>query len=126
MLLQTIFCAVLLLATSAAASPAKVTYYLDGALVESEAAAAKGPLEIPLPRGMVAGTLRVKPLQGGAITQVEIVPSRADKQLEKEAARLEHLFQSDQRKIGSLADRIQGLPVVFGGTRRLAALRAGG
>ncbi len=87
MRLVTILCAVLLIAMPAAAAVKRITFYLDGARVESEAVAPKGYLEVPLPGGMEAGSLRIRPLQGGTIARVEVVPARPDPKLQRELAR---------------------------------------
>ena len=50
-----VLCALLLTASPVAAAGKNITLYLDGARVESEAVAAKGYLEVPLPAGMEAG-----------------------------------------------------------------------
>ncbi len=97
-------CIVLLLALPAAASPAKVTYYLDGARIESEAAAVNGQLEIRLPRDMAADSLRLKPLQGAFITRVEFAEARSDRKVETEIARL-------TGRMDALADRLKALEV---------------
>ncbi|MEI8354940.1 MAG: hypothetical protein WCG31_02390, partial [Deltaproteobacteria bacterium] len=70
------------------ASAKTITYYLDGARVEYEARAKKGYLEIPLPAVMIANSLRLKPLDGGAISRVEIVPVKPDTKTAKETAAL--------------------------------------
>jgi hypothetical protein len=79
---------VLLMATTAEASPVKVTRFLDGALVECEEATAVGRIEYPLPRGMKAGSLRVKPIRDTVISRVEVIPAHPDRKLEKEIAQL--------------------------------------
>lgn len=98
----TVLCAVLLMATPATAAVKRITYYLDCARVESEAVAAKGYLEVTLPRGMAAGSLRIKPLQGSSLARVEVVPARPDRRLEGELAR--HAERKD-----ALADRLKAL-----------------
>jgi hypothetical protein len=95
---------ILLLATRAAASPEKVTRYLDGAIVENEAATATGRIEIPLPRGMKVGTLRVRPLQDTAISRVEVSAAHPDRKVERETAQL------SGRK-DALADRLKALEI---------------
>jgi hypothetical protein len=57
------------------ATKADVTLYLDGAKVEREATAVNGTLEITLPVGVQAGSLRVKPIGQCVISRVEVVPS---------------------------------------------------
>ena len=98
------FCLVVLLALPAAAAPAKVTLCLDGALVELEATAVKGKIEIPLPRGVDTGSLRLKPLQGAAIASVEITAPPPDRKTEKEITRL-------TARRDALSDRMKVLEV---------------
>ena len=102
MRLVTILCAVLLMATPAAAAVKRITFYLDGARVESEAAAPKGYLEVPLPGGMEAGSLRVRPLQGVTIARVEVVPARPEPKLQRDLARL-----AERKEL--LGDRLKAL-----------------
>jgi hypothetical protein len=85
-----------------AAGQKSITYYLDGARVEQEAAAAGGYLECVLPDTLVAGSLRVKPLGGGSILRVELVPAERDLRRAREIARLEE-------KKGELQDRMRTL-----------------
>jgi len=93
---------ILLLAVPAAASLRAVTMYLDGARVECEAASSRGYLEISLPAGVQANSLRIVPRGGCDIARVEIVPVVADPKLEKEMSRL------IERK-EALADRLRAL-----------------
>ena len=86
----------------AGAGQKRVTFYLDGARVEQEAAAVDGYLEYALPDAFTAQSLRVKPLGGGSILRVELVPADRDRRRAKEMARLE------ERK-GELQDRMQAL-----------------
>jgi hypothetical protein len=102
MRLVTVLCAVLLMATPAAAAVKRITFYLDGARVECEAVATKGYLEVPLPSGMEAGSLRVRPLQEGALARVEVVPARPDRKLQGELAHL-----TERKEL--LADRLKAL-----------------
>lgn len=97
-------CGMLLLFTCqpAAAGGRSVTLYLDGARVEQEAAAAGGYLEYPLPGAFIPGTLRVKPLGGGSVLRVELVPADQDRRRAREIARLEE-------RASGLQDRMQAL-----------------
>ncbi|KAF0220158.1 MAG: hypothetical protein FD174_1397 [Geobacteraceae bacterium] len=95
-------CVLLVSAVPAGATTKTITLYLDGARVESEAAATKGYLEIPLPSGMKEGSLRLKPLGGGAIARVDVAPVRPGRKQERELARLA------ERK-DSIADRLKAL-----------------
>jgi hypothetical protein len=98
------FCVVLLLALPAAASSSKVTYYLDGARIEGEAAALNGQIEVLLPRGAVVDSLRLKPLRDATIIRVEFADVSPDRNMEKEIARL-----SARRDL--LSDRLKALDV---------------
>ena len=97
-------CGVLLLVTCrpAQAGPKSVTLYLDGARVEQEGAAAEGYLECALPDSLTPGSLRVKPLGGGFVLRVELVPADRDRRRAREIARLEE-------RISELQDRMQAL-----------------
>ena len=79
------------------------TFHMDGVIVELEATAPKGVLEIPLPAAMIDGSLRVKPGSGTTIQRVDIMPTRPDTgKAEKE---LEALFEQKNR----LGDRLLAL-----------------
>ena len=93
---------VCLVCRPAVAGQKSVVCYLDGARVEQEVVAAGGYLEFPLPDGLKPGTLRVKPLAGGSVLRVELVPAERDRRRAQEIARLE------ERK-GALQDRMQAL-----------------
>lgn len=81
-----------------------VTFYLDGARVEREVVAVKGYLEMPLPPGMEAGSLRVRPLQGAFLARVEVAPARPNRKVDSELAGL-----VERRDL--LTDRLQALAV---------------
>ena len=49
---------------------------LNGAVVEREAIAAKGSIEIPLPASLIEGSLRIRPDGGTSIQRVDIVSAR--------------------------------------------------
>jgi hypothetical protein len=80
-----------------------VTFYADGAVVELEAAAVKGAVDIPLPAGMIEGSLRVRPSSGTTILRVDIVSSRTDQG--KGEKGLEALLEQRSR----LGDRMRAL-----------------
>ena len=96
--------ALALFATQAAPGESRsVTYYADGAVVELEATAARGTLDIPLPAGMIEGSLRVRPSSGTTIQRVDIVSVRTvSGKGEKE---LDALLEQRSR----LGDRMQAL-----------------
>lgn len=72
----------------AVAAPKSVTYYLDGARVEQEVAAAKGYVELRLPDNFAPGSLRVKPGPGGGVLRVEMVAPQQEPWRAGEIARL--------------------------------------
>lgn len=78
-----------------------VTYFLDGARVVQEVAAASGYLEVALPDNLMPGSLRVKAV-GGSVVRVELVPAEKDLRRAREIARLR------ERK-GELQDRMAAL-----------------
>lgn len=86
----------------AAAAQKSVTCYLDGARVEQESAAVNGYLEYALPDSLMPGSLRVKPLGGGSVLRVELVPADQDRRRAREIARLEE-------RRGELRDSMQAL-----------------
>lgn len=99
-----ILCTMLLVASgSTTASGKSVTFYRDGAIIEREAAALKGILEIPLPPGMIEGSLRIKPGNGTVIQRVDILPIPAD--TGKAERELDALLEQKNR----LGDRLQAL-----------------
>jgi len=89
----------LLICHQAAAAQKSVTFFLDGARVEQEAAAANGYLELALPDSLIPGSLRVKALEGGSVLRVELVAAEQDRRRAREIAVLE------ERK-GELQDRM--------------------
>ena len=94
----------ILLATHALAAEGRsVTFYSDGAVVEQEATAAKGTVELPLPVSLIEGSLRVRPASGTSIQRVDIVPARPDSA--KGEKELEALLEQRSR----LGDRLQAL-----------------
>lgn len=84
----TVFVFFLLAAPAVAASGGSITYYLDGARIESEHAAIKGYLELRLPGAALTDSLRLKPLGNASISRVELLPDRPNPKREKEAALL--------------------------------------
>jgi len=79
------------------------TFYTDGVIVEQEATAIKGVLEIPLPPGIIEGSLRIKPGSGTVIRRVDIVPAPVNTgKIEKE---LDALLEQKNR----LGDRLLAL-----------------
>ena len=92
----------LLTAGSAFAGSKTVTFFSDGVVVEIEATAAKGIAEIPLPAGIMEGTLRISPLKGTTIQRVDLIPARREVKQEKE---LDLLREQRSR----LEDRLQAL-----------------
>lgn len=95
-------CIVLFLVMPAGAASRNVTLYLDGARLEQEFTTTKGLMEVPLPAAMQAGSLRINPLDGSLIDQVEIVPARPDPKRLRETAKL-------VERRDALMDRMQAL-----------------
>jgi hypothetical protein len=104
MRLLVLVCVLLSFALPAAASSGRITYFLDGARVEREVEAIQGRIEIHLPRGVEAESLRLKPVHGAAISRVEFTVARLDRKAEKERARL-----TERRD--ALSDRLKALEV---------------
>ena len=89
----------------AVAGQKSVTYYLDGARVEQEVAAAYGYVEIPLPDNFVPGSLRVKPEAGGGVLRVELVTAQQERRRAGEIARLKERKAELQDRIAVLERR---------------------
>ncbi len=81
-----------------------VTWYLDGTRIEQELDVAGVAQEIGLPPSILPGSLRVRPVSGGRILRVEVVPVKPDRVAEKELARLD--WHRDE-----LQDRLRALEV---------------
>lgn len=79
-----------------------ITYFRDGAVVEVEARASRGIARIAVSADAMENTLRIKPLPGTGIRQVDILPGRT---ANKGAAELERL----QERKGRLEDRLKAL-----------------
>ncbi len=97
--------AIILLLTTAVevcAAGRSATLFSDGAAVELEAVAVRGIAEVPLPAGMLAGTLRIRPEKGTSILRVETPPPRRDTKAEKQ---LDALIEQRSR----LEDRLRAL-----------------
>ena len=90
---------------SANAGQKSVTFYLDGARVEQESAAVNGYLEHTLPDSITPGSLRVKPLGGGSVLRVELVPADRDRRRAREIARLEERKGELQARMQALSSR---------------------
>ncbi len=69
---------------SAAAAQRELTVFADGILMELETVSRKGLAELPLPAQIREGTLRVKPLDGGTVHQVKLLPAKATERQQKE------------------------------------------
>jgi hypothetical protein len=80
-----------------------VTFYLDGAIIETEAVASKGVLSIPLPARVIEGSLRIRPAGGTSIQRVDI--SSSSKEAGTEEKELEALLEQRSR----LEDRLKAL-----------------
>lgn len=104
MILRYLFCFLVLSVTSSSALAAarELTVFSDGSLVELDALAKKGVVELILPAQIREGTLRVKPLDNGTIGLVELLPARiADKQ--------QNELDSLTEQMSRLQDRMKAL-----------------
>ncbi|MFZ4859930.1 MAG: hypothetical protein ACOYL3_26500 [Desulfuromonadaceae bacterium] len=104
---RTNICIILCLClTAATASPAfaanTVTFYRDGALLQQDAVAVKGQIELPLAADLLENTLTIVPAVGTAIIGVETVQKESLDSSEKELEAL-----TEQRR--KLEDRLQAL-----------------
>ena len=86
----------------ALAAQKTVTFFLDGARVEQEVAVSNGFVDVPLPDNFTPGSLRVKPVGGGAVIRVELVPATEDRRKAREIARM-------KERRGELQDRMAAL-----------------
>lgn len=91
-----------LLASTAMAAPREMTLYLDAAVVSYDVTAKKGLAELALPAAVREDSLRVKPLDGGSISRVTLVPARLPAKLKQEITTL------DEQK-NRLQDRLKAL-----------------
>lgn len=94
----------LLVASSAgsAAAGERITFYRDGALIQREAGAVKGVIDLPVASGMLEHTLRIIPAPGTTILNVATHEAAAGRRSGKE---LEALAEQRRR----LEDRLQAL-----------------
>ncbi len=99
-----LFLALTLYYSSPASAERLVTFYLDGAVVEQDANARKGYLEIQLPTGYRADSLRIRPKTGTSIERVEISPVAVSRKLEAELALIDE-------KEELLHDRLKALAI---------------
>ena len=93
-----------LIAVSAGSASAdnKVTFYSDGALIQQEAGAVKGVINIQLATGLLEHTLKIIPAPGTSILGVETHETASENASDKE---LEALTEQRRR----LEDRLQAL-----------------
>ncbi len=96
------FIVLLFTAVQGNAAVKSVTYYLDGAKMEYETVSNDGFLEIRLPKDVIAGSLRIKPLGGIRIERIEIQQAKSDSKTAKEITAL------TERK-NLLMDRLKAL-----------------
>ena len=98
-----LFCICLIAATASPGFAANtVTFYRDGALLQQEAVALKGVIDLPLSADILENTLTVTPATGTSILGVEMVRREAVDNQEKE---LEALIEQRRK----LEDRLQAL-----------------
>jgi hypothetical protein len=106
--MKTVLQVIILLLTTAVevcAGGRSATFFSDGAVVELEAVAVKGIAEIPLPAGMLAGTLRIRPERGTRIQRVDTQQLRPDSKGEKELNALIEQRGRLEDRLGALATR---------------------
>lgn len=96
---------ILLVALPAVAAPKSVTLYLDGARVESTVTASDSYLEIPIPGGAVADSLRIRPQGSARLNRVELVPAKPEPKLARELGRLEERRELLYDRLKALATR---------------------
>jgi hypothetical protein len=80
-----------------------VTFYADGAIIETDAAATKGTLDISLPAATIKDSLRIKPANGTTILRVDLLTATTD--TSKGEKELSILLEQRNR----LGDRMQAL-----------------
>lgn len=97
-----LFVAFFLVIPPASGANRSIILYLDGARSGNELFINKDIAEIPIPFSIKAGSLRIKPLDGCIVTQVDVVPGKQDPLVAKELAKL-----AERR--GVLNDRLKAL-----------------
>jgi hypothetical protein len=80
-----------------------VTFFSDGAIVEVEATATKGSIEMALPATLIEGSLRIRPGSGTSLQRVQILSTALDSS--KGEKELDALLEQRNR----LGDRLQAL-----------------
>ncbi len=88
--------------TSSASAANKITFYRDGTLIQQEAGAVKGTIDIPLAGGLLEQTLTVIPAPGTTILRVETHRSESGNNSDKDREAL-----TEQRR--RLEDRLLAL-----------------
>jgi len=96
------FIILLLFATPSMAAVKSVTYYLDGAKVETVNYSKNGYLEVILPNGVIADSIRIRPAGNAVIDRVDIHRSKRESKTAREIITLE------ERK-NLLKDRLKAL-----------------
>lgn len=86
---------------SSASAGSSVTLFRDGSVIERDAIALKGVIDLPLAAGLLAGSLRVTPAAGTVIQSVDTLPAPGG----KNTPELDTLIEQKQR----LEDRLQAL-----------------
>ncbi|GFE60337.1 hypothetical protein [Geobacter sp. AOG2] len=106
--MRTVLPVIILLLTTVAEACAdgrSITFFSDGAVVELRAAAVRGIAEIPLPGGMLAGSLRISPERGTSILRVDTQPLSRNTKLEKELNALIEQRSRMEDRLRALATR---------------------
>lgn len=106
-MLRCLLCALSLFVatTSVQAAPRELTVFSDGILAELEATAKKGVIELQLPGQIREGTVRVKPLEGGRVVKVELLPSKVPDKLQKELDLLTEQKKRSEDRLKALDTR---------------------
>jgi hypothetical protein len=96
------FLCLIAFSVSPASAENRITFYRDGTLIQQEAVAAKGVIDIPLAAGLLEQTLTVSPTPGTTILGVETYKAESGIRVDKD---LEILIEQRKR----LEDRLQAL-----------------
>lgn len=94
-----------LLASTALASPREMILYLDAAAVSYDLTARKGLAELVLPAAVRENSLRIRPLDGGSISRVTVAPARPPAKLQQEIAVLTEQKNRLQDRLKALETR---------------------
>jgi len=102
MYIKPIFLFLVIFLAGSASAENRITFYRDGALLQQEAGAARGIIDIPLHPRLIEHTLKIIPAHGTTIQRVETYKSGTGSATDRE---LEALTEQRRR----LEDRLQAL-----------------